>query len=440
MKLAMVVGLVAIVAASVVLAQETQGHLRFSKINDRADLAALLPPRAAAEKIGGEARIKCVVTVKGELSECAVVSESPAGYGFGEAALKAALKERVRPKDDKGQTAAGRSAIRQFSFLAPGDADPDWLRMPTPDELASVYPVVAMKEGLDGRAVIACGVTPEGFLANCKVASEAPAGKGFGSAALALSPQFRMTPKVRDGKPVAASVNIPVVWKGMKAMKSMEHGPGRIRIVLDPPWAAVATAEDVRAAWPVKSKEKAATAAVRCRLSNDGDVKLCDVTSENPRGQGFGKAAQKLAEQKFKVQVSEEGAKLGDYSVDIPFRFRNPAEPDTRRITQPKWITALSPESVALVFPKAATARGLSQGRGIIDCLVTATGALTDCKPVSEEPADLGFGQAALAAADYMTMNPWSVDGDPLDGLRVTLPIRLQLVDETPKDAATPAP
>ena len=72
--------------------------------------------------------------------------------------------------------------------------------------------------------------------------------------------------------------------------------------------------------------------------------------------------------------------------------------------------------------------------------IVTATGALTDCKPVSEEPANLGFGQAALAAAEYMTMNPWSVDGDPLDGLRVTLPIRLQLVDETPGDAATPAP
>lgn len=324
---------------------------------------------------------------------------------------------------------------------APGrNSPPGWLRQPTSDDLAEVYPTAALKKGTDGRAVIGCLVTAEGFLADCKVVSESPEGLGFGGAALQLSTQFRMTPRIVDGKAVASRVNIPVVWKDMKVMKGADRGPGRVRVILDPPWTATPTAEDVKAAWPAKSTVKAATASVRCRLNAKGDVRLCEVISESPKGQGFGRAAAKLAEEKFTVRVSvEEGKKFGDYSVDIPFRFRNPAEPDTRAVTRPKWIRALSPESVALVFPQAATAAGLSQGRGTINCMVEVTGALADCKPVSEEPVGMGFGEAALKAANYMTMNPWSTDGDPLGGLRVTLPIRLVLTDRETEPAPVPA-
>lgn len=316
----------------------------------------------------------------------------------------------------------------------------DWLRKPTSDDLASVYPTAALKTGKDGRAVIGCIVTVEGFLADCKVVSESPEGMGFGGAALQLSPQFRLSPRLVDGKPVASRVSIPVVWKNMKVLKGADRGPGRVRVVLDPPWTATPTAQDMKEAWPKKSTEKAATASVRCRLTVKGDVKLCRIISESPKGRGFGRAAAKLAEQKFTVRINvEEGEKFGDYSVDIPFRFRNPSEPDTRSVTRPKWIRGLSPESVALVFPQAATAAGLSEGRGTINCVVEVTGELTDCKPVSEEPAGMGFGEAALKAASYMTMNPWSTDGDPLGGLRVTLPIRLVLTDPEPAPASAPA-
>ena len=108
-------------------------------------------------------------------------------------------------------------------------------------------------------------------------------------------------------------------------------------------------------------------------------------------------------------------------------------------MTNPKWITALTPESVALVFPAPATEAGLLQGRGTINCLVGASGDLSDCKLISEDPAGLGFGEAAIRAVSYMTMNPWSVDGDPLGGLRVTLPIRLVLTDPEPETATAPA-
>jgi hypothetical protein len=46
---------------------------------------------------------------------------------------------------------------------------------------------------------------------DCKVADEAPAGMGFGEAALAFSKSFRMKPMLRDGKPVDGGIiNIPI--------------------------------------------------------------------------------------------------------------------------------------------------------------------------------------------------------------------------------------
>jgi hypothetical protein len=72
--------------------------------------------------------------------------------------------------------------------------------------------------------------------------------------------------------------------------------------------------------------------------------------------------------------------------------------------------------------------------------MVAVGGKLTDCRKVSEDPDGLGFADAAVLAAGYMVMNPWSVDGDPLDGLRVTLPIKLQLVDRPSEAPQPPAP
>jgi TonB family protein len=58
-----------------------------------------------------------------------------------------------------------------------------------------------------------CTVSTEGYLSNCVVLSENPPGRGFGAAALKLTPRFRMRPAQRDGHPVAATVIIPIVWK-----------------------------------------------------------------------------------------------------------------------------------------------------------------------------------------------------------------------------------
>jgi TonB family protein len=88
------------------------------------------------------------------------------------------------------------------------------------------------------------------------------------------------------------------------------------------------------------------------------------------------------------------------------------------------------------VFPAEAAKAGLKQGRAIVSCAVKHDGSLEDCGVVSEEPAGMGFGEAALKIAAVTAMNPWTAQGTPVEGARIRLPIRLVAPDAT----AQPAP
>ncbi|HEY2047974.1 MAG TPA: energy transducer TonB [Caulobacteraceae bacterium] len=91
---------------------------------------------------------------------------------------------------------------------------PDWLRKPTGDDLARVYPRDALRHRINGFAVISCGVTEKGELTDCKVLQETLPIDGFGEAALKLMPLFAMSPVTPDGKPVGgATVTVPIRFR-----------------------------------------------------------------------------------------------------------------------------------------------------------------------------------------------------------------------------------
>jgi periplasmic protein TonB len=60
------------------------------------DVRRYHPDLAARQGIGGRAVLDCVLGPRGEMASCVVVSESPAGMGFGQSALKISKFYKVR--------------------------------------------------------------------------------------------------------------------------------------------------------------------------------------------------------------------------------------------------------------------------------------------------------------------------------------------------------
>ena len=106
------------------------------------------------------------------------------------------------------------------------ETEADWLKKPTAEQLFAVWPTEAMKKGVDGRAVIACQVSVQGALYDCRVEDEKPKGMGFGTAAIMLTPQFLMKPATRDGVPIVSGVRMPINFTGLSDPATGSHLSG----------------------------------------------------------------------------------------------------------------------------------------------------------------------------------------------------------------------
>jgi TonB family protein len=84
-----------------------------------ADLVKDYPPDAVKAHVEGRATIACDVAATGALARCKVISEAPAGAGFGEASLKLSERFRMKPMSKDGHPVAGGKVRIPIRFMLP---------------------------------------------------------------------------------------------------------------------------------------------------------------------------------------------------------------------------------------------------------------------------------------------------------------------------------
>jgi TonB family protein len=193
-----------------------------------ADDASFYPAAARAAGVEGEAAITCDRNEHLALRACKLVSETPAGQGFGAAALALAAKSPDNPKVDIVDPGVRPPITVTVNFRlhpTPG-LTPDLSQMghtvlppslvaaPTFAQIQAAYPVRALSDGIDGAAILDCLVTDKGRLDACRLYAESPTGYGFGAAALDLASDFALKPRLFDGDPLGgAEVRVPVQFQ-----------------------------------------------------------------------------------------------------------------------------------------------------------------------------------------------------------------------------------
>ncbi|HVN02069.1 MAG TPA: energy transducer TonB [Caulobacteraceae bacterium] len=234
-----------------------------------------------------------------------------------------------------------------------------------------------------------------------------------------------------------------------------------------PPVATVEAPSDANAlgvwavVWPSDAYETRLPGHVvlTCDVDRFGLAEWCKVASETPERHGFGAAALELRPTfkvkpamgpngpieafmniavEFKPPDSVERVNWGAARDGGPVAEGDPLHPSplstmtlfggpplvTRKIAMlnnPVWASTVSHDEVARAYP--AKAHGVA-GYAVAHCEVERKGSVSGCQLIKEEPANRGFGAAALRLASKFRVAPqWTTAPDHAD-VWVDIPIR----------------
>jgi|GEM_PF-280791 len=396
---------------------------------------AAWPPKARAAHINGKADLDCLVNTNGGAEDCHVLSETPPGQGFGEAAVRLSPTLLFTP----ASVASGPIQQRIHITLGFPPAQltgevtpPAWFKKPSAADLIAAWPSEALSRGIGGKVTLTCMVSLHGELEACHVVSESPEGMGFGAAAMLLTPQFLFKPATRDGQPVISNMTLPLKFENNETPAPDAVGWEKTAVVDQPIWATAPSFADIATAYPKRAGGASGYVSYRCDVRKSGELNHCNITRAEPTGRGFEAATRGLIA-RFRLDMSPAMLALrGPVQTNVSIRLIDPESADFvgHRIGEPTWIVALDPKRVHKLYPAEAAARGIKTGRGVAICTVAADGGLSDCSPAPATPNGVGFSEAAVQVAQVMKMNRWTQDGGPIDGAKVQLPIRFNLADD----------
>ncbi len=362
--------------------------------------------------------MSCHVEADGALSNCKLIKDSPPSARLGLLLLSTSTMYRRRPPvvGDPREMAV---VLDWHDY----DRRADWVRKPSSDDILAVWPTGALKQGISGEAIINCAVTNQGAVSDCVVTEETPTGLGFGAAAIALTPQFRMKPATWKGVPVVSMVSVPVRFHGPGPGRSLT-GESKV-LPVNLAWATAPSHVDVLAAYPKRALAKGVggRSTLACEVSRDGRLKACAAIEPDRTNFGFDTAALSLAKQfRLNVVTPEDVAATTKLVVHLPFTF-DPAMSDQRQpiVGKPTWARLPSGQEMQTAFQKLDTPGTV---RTVLNCTVEQGGTLGGCEVDSESAP--GAGAVALTLMPRFKVSTWTMEGLPTVGGTIRVPLRYE--------------
>jgi protein TonB len=96
---------------------------------------------------------------------------------------------------------------------SPYITDATFLDRPSGRDFERYFPPRALERGVSARVVLDCTVASDGRV-GCSVASEEPAGWGFGEASLRAARHFRVAPATSNGQATSGGrLRVPMTWR-----------------------------------------------------------------------------------------------------------------------------------------------------------------------------------------------------------------------------------
>ncbi len=94
-------------------------NVKWKRKPQSSDFADNYPERAQRLEKEGTSTIACIVNERGKLTECQVVEEDPAGYGFGQAHITAMKRLEAEPQQLNGEPVAGGRLTLKVRWTLP---------------------------------------------------------------------------------------------------------------------------------------------------------------------------------------------------------------------------------------------------------------------------------------------------------------------------------
>jgi TonB family protein len=193
----------------------------------------------------------------------------------------------------------------------------------------------------------------------------------------------------------------------------------------DPVWDRAPGRDDWAKVYPTHAAEAGISGAVKlkCAASATGSLQDCAVVQESPGGEGFGAAALALSAGMALKPTAQNGQPIAGRSLIVPVKFEPGLLHPGAIIGNPDWLKRPTNDELLNYWPSQA--RGAA-GKAAIACVVSNRGLLEKCQIERDDPPGHGFGGAALAMSAMFLMRPMTLDGLPVGGGRVMIPINFE--------------